>query len=822
MSTASDGIAARELYARLGGDLAPGDHPSDGKPEPARDWKKIVLIVGLGLLSWVATYVGMLELVEANMGDLPLIHKVIIGFSVAMLMVMVVWLLDQIFAPIGLWTRLAYVFGYLFLTLISVGFGFGFYWKVLESRSVAATSAEAAVTQVQNALFAASTRLEQLQGTLDQLVTVSKQKAEMERANGTSCPSSRPGDGPRRRLREEDAARFGFAGDFVKTRAGAVKSEMTALDADLLKIVTDDKSIIDAKSGTRNEFMKALGRKLELTVTGFNTFRSDAQLKQIRSDLADRADRQTFADGRGATFVCPDVQLQAALKGVVRAIDELPALEKPKIATVEGSEAVIEAFRRLTATFYGALAFKLPPTAEELRELQRKAMEQVDANGSRTKTQVTAEQAGLSKRDYIPLAIAVFVDLCLLLVSIGRPIDRMQGLLPRMRAAERGPVIQILSRFNQIHRDAEIRENFEIFRHVVFDFNGDYYVAVPLDAPTRMNPDQREELRVETSILANLFASFEHERVFSRVLMPLLPVSMIRRKLRRQGSKFAEAEAFRIYKFRNGAWSEFILGAVMGAARRVEQEKHRRHIESEIFRSEGPELPTASPKAVSPLTATSNDNRPRPAPAPVPEAFATFDGGRHERNRRRADASVATSAAPPSPATAATPANERRFGPYARFVPTEERVDAGGPAEAHAFDDALSPGERRNSDTQAIRGSGADAGHVANVIPLPTASPPSAVANGRSPSIYEDVISPDVAAGTPSAPKVTIEAVERKVTYHMPASELTLPLPLETIRAGHAIDLDERDQLGCVQEAQSQTPQLSVHLPDETNDPRPV
>src|SRR5262245_26032930 len=102
------------------------------EPErPERDWKKLVLIVGLAGLSWVATYVGMLELIESNMGSLPLLHKLIIGFSVGMLMTMVVWLLDQMFSPIDWFTRISYFFGYVFLTVISVGFGFGFYWKVL-------------------------------------------------------------------------------------------------------------------------------------------------------------------------------------------------------------------------------------------------------------------------------------------------------------------------------------------------------------------------------------------------------------------------------------------------------------------------------------------------------------------------------------------------------------------------------------------------------------------------------------------------------------------------------------------------------------------
>ena len=123
------------------------DAPHDwAEPDaPKRDWKKLVLIVGLAGLSWVATYVGMLELIESNMGSLPLVHKLIIGFSVAMLMTMVVWLLDQMFSPIDWFTRLSYIFGYVFLTIISIGFGFGFYWKVLESRAEAGRSAESAV-----------------------------------------------------------------------------------------------------------------------------------------------------------------------------------------------------------------------------------------------------------------------------------------------------------------------------------------------------------------------------------------------------------------------------------------------------------------------------------------------------------------------------------------------------------------------------------------------------------------------------------------------------------------------------------------------------
>src|SRR5262249_54482241 len=158
----------------------------------------------------------------------------------------------------------------------------------------------------------------------------------------------------------------------------------------------------------------------------------DPQLKQIRIDLADRAEKTTIAGAKGVVISCPDGQLQMALRGVVRAIDQLPELKKPQIAAVEGSEATIEAFRRLTTTFFGLLTFRLPPSADELRELQRKAVQSVEGSGPGSgqagapmAPRPFAEQAaGLAKRDYVPLAVAIFVDLCLLLVSIGRPVNQ--------------------------------------------------------------------------------------------------------------------------------------------------------------------------------------------------------------------------------------------------------------------------------------------------------------------------------------------------------------------------------------------------------------
>ena len=776
------------------------------EPEPEkRDWKKIVLVAGLATLSWVATYVGMLELIQSNMGSLPLLHKVIVGFSVAMLMTMIVWLLDQLFSPIDWFTKFAYIGGYVFLTIISVGFGFGFYWKVLESRSEAARSATSAVGQVQASLHGASTRMEQLQATLTQLSTISSQKAELERTKGTSCPNSSPGDGPRRKMRDADAARFSFSSDFVKGRVGSVKSDMAALDAELAKIVADDPSIVDPKTGTRNAFMRQLGRRLDMTVTGFNAFRTDPQLRQIRTDLADRAERTTFPDGRGGTISCPDAQLQTALRGVVRAIDQLPTLEKPQIAAVEGSEATIEAFRRLTATFYGLLSLELPPSADELREMQQRAVQSID--DPEKLRALNQESAGLSKRDYIPLGTAIFVDLCLLLVSIGRPMNRFVATRQRMIEAERGPVFPILSRFNEIHNHEEIRRTFDVFREVIFESGGTYYVAVPLNAP-RNHPD-REQLRRDAQTLANLCYALEGQGILTRP-WKMAPTLVARRKLRRQGSKFIECyrtqrvapipgafkairslfvsdhgddeqPAFRIYAFKNGAWPEMILGAVMGAAGRVEAER-RRHTQ---YEAAAQWTQTAAPTAAASTTATNEHGMELPGfdepseheDESLQEMARALDGTESERKPDDESRRYRLSARFDEVRPTGKPRFSQRFGSYAglaeaEFATYRDLNDLSDDSEADEDEDE-DVAVPANSNTSPVAAPESEPVDIVVPFPATRATPPSRAPQASAEPLSEAAPVPPETA--PAEPMIGVELRRETATFSVPVSQASLP-----------------------------------------------
>ncbi len=435
---------------------------------------KAALTIGLAFLSWLATYTGMLELIQANTGSLDIGSRLAIGFAVMMLMLMILYLLDSLYSGgTPTWLKPVFVFGYLFLTLISVGFGFGFYWKYLEAQTEATRSAESAVSQVQVALQIGQSRLEQLQSTFTQLTTLSARKATQEREHGNSCPNSSPGEGPRMRLRDSDSQKFAYAAEYITGRATSVKGDLTALNDDLKKVVTRDGSTVGA-DGTRNKFLRSLGRKLDLTIARFNTLRTDPQLRQFRDSFDKRASTTVFPKGGGRTFRCPDVQLQTALRGVVRAIDDIPEIKNPKISAVEGSEAIVEAFRRLAVTLAALPTLKLPPSPDELRKARKNAI------SAGRKVEVSNIDPGLSKRDYIPLSAAVFVDLCILLISLNRRYDNFEKLQSSVASAEAGDIGNTVLKIFEAHKNKISEEMLEIFHHAEFEHGRDYYLAVPL------------------------------------------------------------------------------------------------------------------------------------------------------------------------------------------------------------------------------------------------------------------------------------------------------------------------------------------------------
>jgi hypothetical protein len=197
--------------------------------------------------------------------------------------------------------------------------------------------------------------------------------------------------------------------------------------------------------------------------------------------------------------------------------------------------------------------------------------------------------------------IAIFVDVCILLVSVNRPFGPFFNLGRDLSSArERGPMQGVLETFYRVFQDQfhvsarsgspSPGELIAPLQDVVFDYKGDYYAAVPLDfreenyaqwAKARSNaPSFESSLALERSrYLAAVFAILEGERLvrllgeerknrFQGGGMNGLDEGKIREKLDKQGSMYAQADAFRIYRFRSGKWADLLMQTVGSAAAR--------------------------------------------------------------------------------------------------------------------------------------------------------------------------------------------------------------------------------------------------------------
>jgi hypothetical protein len=538
------------------------------------------LLVGLTLLSWVATYSGLIEFVKASVGDIDWTMHIVIGVAVAMLQFMILFVLSAFFSGnLTIWLWPFFIALYLFLTAISVSFGFGFFWKYIAARSETTASAETSIIRVRAGLEQARIKLDGLQSTLTTLADISERKAEQERTLGGTCPNSPRGDGPRRQLREDDAQRFQFARAVVQKRVQGLTGDIQALEGKFAQVIKNDPKIIDPATGTRTAFMTDLNKTLNLTVSSLNELQNDSQLQNIKEQFRTRANQTSFPGFRGTSFSCPDAQLSLALNGVVRAIDELPKVENVEIVNTEGVHAVAEAINRLKNTgIHLALEFKLPPSASELRSLARQGKD------------VNEQSAGLGRDDVIPLTIAIFVDVCILAVAIRR--DRSGGF-----TADKLIAILDEAYTYAFGREPTNLERILPIQGIVFDHLGSHYAAVPLDFRENKVPAQsgrrsvpawaqtgdgarpaagdgmtgasdsaRENapLARECQYLSNAFVAFQSEGLAKPLggwgkLTNLVTERGARRKLFRQHSIYAKADAFRLYKFQRKAWINVMI-----------------------------------------------------------------------------------------------------------------------------------------------------------------------------------------------------------------------------------------------------------------------
>ncbi len=368
---------------------------------PQDDWVRLGLLSALLGLSWWSTTQGLLGLMTAANGAPGLIVQLTIGVAIAVLTLLISWTVDMLRrGRTGLWTPL-FLAGYALLTMISVGFGFGFYWTHIESRASAQRAAAAETERVSRSLNEAYGRLFDTMGALETLAEMSERRAAAETDSGGTCgDDTGAGRGPRYRLRTRDAETMSALRDRIAARVGndidhsqqtllgakaALTSRLDRLDPTAFAPLSEDEA---------RRLLAETERSIAQTVDQYEAFRSGPAVASAISVLNERIEqgRTTMVD-EGIAFTCEDPGLDVVMSQAVAALEGLPPLPEASLSVPLGPDATVAAFGKLANTALSP--FRSSPAS-----------------------------AKLAGRDFVPLGVAVAVDLFILLLSVhgkGRP-----------------------------------------------------------------------------------------------------------------------------------------------------------------------------------------------------------------------------------------------------------------------------------------------------------------------------------------------------------------------------------------------------------------
>ncbi len=430
---------------------------------------------------------------------------------------------DRVASAPGPGRRLVWLGGYLMAALVTTSLAFAFWWTLFRAAAVTEDAVRSGIDAALAAAHQADTRLRTLQATLDALASHSAERARVEQAQGGTCGGApKAGNGPRRRLREADAALFaGLAAD-VGQRTGDVAQGLAGFAR-----------MAEAPAGFAGA--EETVRQVRAAAARANALAGDPLLATVRGMIQTRLDqgRSGFPDGAGGTFSCTDPALEARLTAALSAA-ALPPMVLPDMDVAKGAAATFLAYRRLGGEIRSWLAeVPSPPRFPTRTEREEERRRQIRA-GASPAAENGPEQAGaaLTADDIVPLGLSLVIEALILALSLLKerpPLQRLRAHLdgvPELPAAYPAHLLEGLSGSRLAALSA--------FLSYSFRDGPDRCIALPLSVRTE-----------EVSALTLILDLWEHDGLARRIAMP---TRRVRTLLARQASPWAGESAFLIYR----------------------------------------------------------------------------------------------------------------------------------------------------------------------------------------------------------------------------------------------------------------------------------
>jgi hypothetical protein len=510
-----------------------------------------IFILGFGGLAAYATYDGLYQLIAANApdGKIDRATDLPIKIFASLMIMMVVYVLYKLRTAQKSLAKLGFAIAYIVITLISTGLGFGFYWKWINSTIVQGNAERDAIANIEGGFETGAQQIRILKEKSKALAEHSKTMEDEEKKNGFTCDKVGKGDGPRQRLRADDALMAGGFEEFVKSNTLFVDPALESLKAKFSSVGhardpdAQQKEIVD------------LNKEIKSMADRFNGFRTSKTLATYQQKAQARLDKKLFEDTppRPSFFRCPDSVLEIWLSSVLGAIQDLPTLNPASIKTVVGSRATLEAFSRLGNFLLdltppvSSILFRWGFTAPWLTKIRAPSADTLTASASPS----VLESKGLQRDDLLPLGVAILVDFCLFIAT------RTQH-----RIVVKGhPGAQNLA--YELRKLSSALDAESLFNDYVFTRTFGHYIFVPVGVGLGINSDPDRGQRRLDRVMALAFAALDGPSVglFKRMRFPgrFRP----RRALLERGREYLGSHReYAVYRFYSNALQE-ILGALM-------------------------------------------------------------------------------------------------------------------------------------------------------------------------------------------------------------------------------------------------------------------
>lgn len=313
-------------------------------------------------ISFIGTYTGMLQVLKSgdnSFGILGVVGVFLFIFATTLIMA---YSVSEVFrSGRSFWPRMSLVATYIVTLLISVSFGFAFYWTQLEARLQAVGDAERFLTVFDREITVADTQLAATLTTLTTLNTNFTALSAAERASGNQCGEvSGGGDGPRTR---HLAARAGEINalvmaltpqiEAVRAEAETVRGQIEqvrALGAKTASQVTpaEREQVFRSAAGAANK----AGATLEALATSQSVKNYTADLRTWSAEYANPSLTRVEA-GTGNRFKCYNTTIASQLNGVASDLAALPILPISDLDAYAGAAATREALDRFWYTLTG-------------------------------------------------------------------------------------------------------------------------------------------------------------------------------------------------------------------------------------------------------------------------------------------------------------------------------------------------------------------------------------------------------------------------------------------------------------------------------------